>query len=88
MIDCRQRQSITIEGTNIDNAEVELLLLVDGKEQSIATVTPGERFCLELPARNTALFRNHALRTASVKPKLTNAVSALSMGYEKGDDGL
>jgi hypothetical protein len=48
----------------------------------------GKNFTLDLPPRNTALFRNAASRTATVKLKLTDAVSRLSMGYENGDDGL
>lgn len=83
-----QQQSMTIEGNNIGNTEIEVLLLEDGKERPITTVKPDKSFSLDLPARNTALFRNPASRTATVKLKLTQAVSQLSMGYENGDDGL
>ncbi len=88
MLGGQQNRAITLEGRNIGNTDIEVLLLADGNEQSIAIVKPEKSFSLELPARNTALFRNHASRTASVKLKLTNAVSQLSMGYENGDDGL
>jgi hypothetical protein len=88
MLGGRQDQPMTIEGKNIGNTEVEVLLLEDGKQRPITAVKPGKHFSLDLPARNTALFRNATSRTATVKLKLTNAVSRLSMGYENGDDGL
>jgi hypothetical protein len=88
MLGGQQWRSMTIEGKNIGKSEVEVLLLEDGKERSITTVKPDKSFSLDLPPRNTALFRNPTSRTATVKLKLTNAVSQLSMGYENGDDGL
>jgi hypothetical protein len=88
MLGGQQRQPMTIEGKNIGRTDVEVLLLADGKETPITTVTPNKSFSLDLPPRTTALFRNRASSTASVKLKLTNAVSQLSMGYENGDDGL
>jgi hypothetical protein len=88
MLGGKQRQSMTIDGNNIGNTEVEVLLLEDGKERAIASIKPGKSFTLDLPPRNTALFRNPTSRTATVKLKLTDAVSQLSMGYENGDDGL
>jgi hypothetical protein len=88
MLGGQQWRSMTIKGKNIGNTEVEVLLLEERKERSITPVKPDKSFSIDLPARNTALFRNHASSTASVRLELTHAVSGLSMGYENGDDGL
>jgi hypothetical protein len=88
MLGGQQERSMTIEGRNIGKTNIEVLLLADGKEKPITTVAPNKIFSIDLPARTTALFRNRASSTTSVKLKLTNAVSKLSMGYENGDDGL
>jgi hypothetical protein len=88
MLGGEQNRSMSIEGQNTGRTDVEVLLLAEGKERGVTVVKPGTRFSLDLPARNTALFRNPGSVTATVKLKLTNAVSGLSMGYENGDDGL
>lgn len=88
MLGGSQCQSVMIEGVNTGKVDVEVLLLTDGVERRVATVAPGKRFSLELPAGNTALFRNRASRTAGLDLELTDAVSTLSMRYENDDDGL
>jgi hypothetical protein len=82
MLGGEQTTPLRLEGRNTGNVAVEVLLLADGRETPVAAALPGKRFSLELPPKQTALFRNRSASRATLGFVLDRDSGALSMRYD------
>ncbi len=76
-----QSRPLKVEGRNVGPVSIELLIMSDGKTESVAVVEPGQTFAREFPVGQTVLVRNLSSQQATVSLTLNVSVSSVSMRY-------
>jgi hypothetical protein len=77
-----QRMALAVAARNDGEVPVEILLLENGNERSVATIAPAASMKLTVPARTVALFRNASSKKALMHLKFNGSASGLTMGYK------
>jgi hypothetical protein len=78
-----QRTGMSVKAANTGKVPVEVLLMEDNRERSIALLTPGQSSELKVPAHHAALFRNASKDVATMHFRLSRSVTSLSMRYDE-----